>query len=36
MLNMRDPKTKKIISTIIVVGLVLAMIVPMALSALMY
>lgn len=36
MLNMRDPKTKKIISTIIVVVLVLAMIVPMALSVLMY
>lgn len=36
MLNMRDPKTKKLISTIIVVVLVLAMIVPMALSALMY
>ena len=36
MLNMRDPKTKKNISTIIVVVLVLAMIVPMALSALMY
>lgn len=36
MLNMRDPKTKKIISIIIVVVLVLAMIVPMALSALMY
>ena len=36
MLNMRDPKTKKIISTIIVVVLVLAMIVAMALSALMY
>ena len=36
MLNMRDPKTKKIISTIIVVVLVLAMLVPMALSALMY
>ena len=37
MLNMRDPKVKKIISTvIIVVILVLAMIVPMALSALMY
>ena len=35
-LNMRDHKTKKIISTIIVVILVLAMIVPMALSALMY
>ena len=36
MINMRDPRTKKIISTIIVVVLVLAMIVPMALSALMY
>ena len=36
MLNMRDPRTKKIISTIIVVVLVLAMIVPMALTALMY
>ena len=36
MLNMRDHKTKKIISTFIVVILVLAMIVPMALSALMY
>ena len=36
MLNMRDPRTKKIISTIIVVVLVLALIVPMALSALMY
>ena len=36
MLNMRDPNNKKIISTIIVVVLVLAMIVPMALSALMY
>lgn len=36
MLNMRDHKTKKIISTIIVVILVLAMIVPMALSVLMY
>ena len=36
MLNMRDPRTKKIIATIIVVVLVLAMIVPMALSALMY
>ena len=36
MLNMRDPRTKKIISTIIVVVLVLAMVVPMALSALMY
>lgn len=36
MLNMRDPKVKKIIATVIVVILVLAMIVPMALSALMY
>ena len=36
MLNMRDPKVKKRISTVIVVILVLAMIVPMALSALMY
>ena len=36
MLNMRDPKTKKIISTIIVGVLVLALIVPLALSALMY
>lgn len=36
MLNMRDSKVKKIISTVIVVILVLAMIVPMALSALMY
>ena len=36
MLNMRDPKVKKIIYTVIVVILVLAMIVPMALSALMY
>lgn len=36
MLNMRAPKVKKIISTVIVVILVLAMIVPMALSALMY
>ena len=35
MMNMSDPKMK-IISTIIVVVLVLAMIVPMALSALMY
>ena len=34
MINMSD--LKKIISTIIVVVLVLAMIVPMALSALMY
>ena len=36
MMNMRDAKMKKIISTVIVVILVLAMIVPMALSALMY
>ena len=36
MINMSDPKMKKIISAIIVVVLVLAMIVPMALSALMY
>lgn len=33
---MMNPKTKKIISTIIVVILVLAMIIPMALSAIMY
>ena len=36
MMNMSDPKFKEIISTVIVVVLVLAMIVPMALSALMY
>ena len=36
MLNMRDPKVKKIISTVILVVLVLAMIVPMALSAILY
>ena len=36
MINMSDPKFKKIISTAIVVVLVLAMIVPMALSALTY
>ena len=36
MMNMSDSKFKKIISTVIVVVLVLAMIVPMALSALMY
>ena len=36
MLNMRHPKVKKIISTVIVVVLVLAMIVPMALSAILY
>jgi hypothetical protein len=33
---MRDSKMRKIISTVIVVILVLAMIVPMALSAIMY
>ncbi len=33
---MMNPKTKKIVSTIIVVILVLAMIIPMALSAIMY
>ena len=36
MLNMRDPKVKKIISTVIVVVLVLAMIVPMAVSGILY
>lgn len=36
MINMRDPKLKKIISLVIVVLLVLAMIVPIALSALTY
>ncbi len=36
MFNLRDPKVKKIISTVIVVILVLAMVVPMALSAIMY
>jgi len=36
MFNMRNPKTKKIISTIIVIVLILAMIVPMALSMLTY
>ena len=36
MFHMRDPKFKKIISSIIVLILVLAMIVPMVLSALMY
>ena len=36
MLNMRDSKVKKIISTVIVVVLLLAMIVPMALSAILY
>ncbi len=33
---MRDPKIRKIISTVIVVILVLAMVVPIALSAIMY
>ncbi len=33
---MRDPKIRKIISTVIVVILVLAMIVPIVLSAVMY
>ena len=36
MFNLRDPKVKKIISTVIVVVLILAMVVPMALSAIMY
>ena len=36
MFNLREPKVKKIISTVIVVILVLAMVVPMALSAIMY
>lgn len=36
MINMSRSEDEKIISTIIVVVLVLAMIVPMALSALMY
>ena len=36
MFDMRNPKTKKIISTIIVMVLILAMIVPMALSMLTY
>ena len=36
MFNLRDPKVKKIISSVIVVILVLAMVVPMALSAIMY
>ena len=36
MFNLRDPKVKKIISTVIVGILVLAMVVPMALSAIMY
>lgn len=33
---MKDPKIRKIISTVIVVILVLAMVVPIALSAIMY
>lgn len=33
---MKDPKIRKIISTVIVVILVLAMIVPIVLSAVMY
>lgn len=36
MKGMRDPKIRKIISTVIVVILVLAMVVPIALSAIMY
>ena len=36
MFNLRDHKVKKIISTVIVVSLVLAMVVPMALSASRY
>ena len=36
MLNLRNPKTKKIISTVIVVIMVLAMVVPMALSVIGY
>lgn len=36
MKKMRDPKIKKIISTVIVVVLVLCMVVPMALSFLNY
>ena len=36
MLNLRNPKTKKIMSTVIVVILVLAMVVPMALSVIGY
>ena len=36
MLNLRNPKTKKIISTVIVVILVLAMVVPMALRVIGY
>ena len=35
MFNLRDPKVKKIISTVIVVILVLAMVVPMAPSGIM-
>lgn len=33
MINFNDKKTKKIVSTIIIVLLVLAMVLPMALSA---
>ena len=36
MLKLTNPKTKKIISTVIVVILVLAMVVPMALSVIGY
>lgn len=36
MMNMRDPKIKKFVSTAIVVVLVLSMIIPMALSMLSY
>lgn len=36
MMNMRNPKMKKIISTAIVVILVLSMIIPVALSLLSY
>ena len=36
MFNLRDPKVKKIISSVIVVILVLSMVVNMALRAIMY
>lgn len=36
MMNMKGPKMKKIVSAVIVLILVLAMIVPMILSAVMY
>ncbi len=36
MMNMRDPKIKKIVSTAIVVILVLSMIIPTALALLSY